>query len=136
MKKIFWRRMGALLLAVMLGTACIGAYGIASDGSEVYAADEPANKDTVVFAEGAGTGKDFSADSWSFEGLCANAAQKPTGTMEIYAKNVMPGIYANEYSEKKEPVIRLVNGVKSIKDENGNSTGGEAEADSNFINPS
>lgn len=133
MKKLFWRRIGALVLAILLGTTCIAGYGVARGDNEVYAADEPANENTVVFAEGEGTGKDFSADSWSFEGLRTNDASNPTNTTQIKANNVKPGIYANEYSEENEPVIRLVNGVRSQKDENGNSTGYEADADPNFV---
>ncbi|MBD5136146.1 MAG: hypothetical protein HDT39_09350 [Lachnospiraceae bacterium] len=125
MKKDKKRRLEALVLAVALGVTSITGYERLLGKKEVYAA-EP---DTIIFAEGEGTGKEFSNASWSFDSKMETGdlpEDSPiidqlidrTDSSIIYEPG-KPGIVRNQYSADGEKVIRLINDVKSKKDENG-----------------
>lgn len=106
------KRIEALTLATALVVTSFTGYGRLTD--KVYA-EEP---DTVIFAQGAGTGKDFSSSLWKFAGQ----AQDGAGSLYTISGENLPGIVKNNYSknaENPENVIRLIKGVK-VGDAEGN----------------
>ncbi|MDE6233349.1 MAG: hypothetical protein K2M60_08410, partial [Lachnospiraceae bacterium] len=116
MKKDKKRRLEAIVLAVALGVTSITGYERLLGKKKVYAA-EP---DTIIFAEGEGTGKEFSDESWTFEGKMVRDTNN-VNIETIQYEGGKPGIVTNQYSGNDEKVIRLINGVRSKK-ENGVAT--------------
>lgn len=97
------RRNMALMLSVamLLSTVCGCRYG--TKRINAYAASE---KETIhYFAEGLGTGADFSQDNWEMksdfrDGTASGITENPA---------YQPGIVENEHSGKNEKILRLIN---------------------------
>lgn len=106
-------RYGALTMAAVLGFGTIFSGKVLEN--KVFAD----NGDTVttVFAEGHGTGADFSEENWVFAGK-----EKPDGSnveLDVMQEGAgrAPGIEKdNKYLKTDEKVIRLINGVKAGSD--------------------
>lgn len=93
----------ALMLSVtmLLSTVCDCRYGMKK--ATAYAASE---KETIhYFAEGLGTGADFSQDNWEMK------TDFPAGTETgiIEKPDYQPEIVENEHSGKNEKILRLIN---------------------------
>lgn len=117
MKKVTKRRIEALVLSAALVVTSFTGYERIIGKREVYAA-EP---ETVIFAEGAGTGKDFNENNWVFDSKrIINNDSTTIGPIAYEAGQ--PGIVPNQYSGKNEKVLRLIRGVRSEVDGNGNAT--------------
>lgn len=101
MKRGTIKRLGAVSVAAAVGVTSFVGYGRFT--KETQAADTK----TVVFAEGKGTGKDFQAASWTFNGQAKNS----DGTYDLTGKEYISKILGNPHSTAREPVIRLIDGV-------------------------
>ena len=101
MKRGTIKRLGAVSVAAAVGVTSFVGYGRFT--KETQAADTK----TVVFAEGKGTGKDFQASSWTFNGQAKNSG----GTYYLTGNKYISKILDNPYSTAGEPVIRLIDGV-------------------------
>lgn len=100
------KRISAITLAAVIGFTGITNYDLFDNGPAVSQA-AATDADRVVFAEGAGTGRDFSTESWTFKGV------EKDGT-EVTGEGKKPGIEADtRYLKNNQPVIRLINGVRS-----------------------
>ena len=102
-------RYGALTMAAVLG------FGTIFSGNALENRVFADNSDTVttVFAEGQGTGADFSESNWVFAGMekSDNSVEKD---VTLQGTGKAPGIEAdNKYLKTGEKVIRLINGVKA-----------------------
>ena len=106
MKKVNKRRIEALALAVTLGFTSVVGYGRVT--KKVYA-EEP---ETIVFAQGEGTGSDFQSTSWEFSGRDRDPDDVANITELTEKSPNGPGIVSNDHSQKGESIIRLINGVK------------------------
>ena len=106
MKKVNKRRIEALALAVTLGFTSVVGYGRVT--KKVYA-EEP---ETIVFAQGEGTGSDFQSTSWNFSGRDRDPDNVANITELTEKSPNGPGIVSNDHSQKGESIIRLINGVK------------------------
>lgn len=97
------RRNMALMLstAMLLSTVCDCRYG--TKGTNAYAASE---KETIhYFAEGLGTGTDFSQDNWEMKSDFRDGTASGITENPVY----QPGIVENEHSAKNEKILRLIN---------------------------
>ena len=101
MKRGTIKRLGAVSVAAAVGVTSFVGYGRFT--KETQAADTK----TVVFAEGKGTGKDFQAASWTFNGQAKNSG----GTYYLTGNKYISKILGNPHSTAGEPVIRLIDGV-------------------------
>ncbi|MDY4028894.1 MAG: hypothetical protein SOY46_06490, partial [Butyrivibrio crossotus] len=115
MKRGTIKRLGAVSIAAAVGVTSFVGYGRLTN--ETQAAD---NK-TVVFAEGKGTGKDFQASSWTFNGQAKNSGN----TYSLIGNENVAKILDNPYSADNEPVIRLIDGVVTKKETDGKTLGYE-----------
>lgn len=99
------RKNMALMLSVvmLLSTVCGCRYG--TKRVNVYAASE---KETIhYFAEGLGTGADFSKDNWVMKTDFRNGVASGSSITEN--KDYQPEIVENEHSGKNEKILRLIN---------------------------
>ena len=97
------RRNMALMLSVamLLSTVCGSRYG--TKRINAYAASE---KETIhYFAEGLGTGADFSQDNWEMKSDFRDGTASGITENPVY----QPGIVENEHSGKNEKILRLIN---------------------------
>ena len=110
-KRIF-KKTTAVALTAALSIASLSGLEFKKDSEKAYASTGLSTSSSrVVFAEGYGTGKDFSSSSWTFNG----EAMDPNDNTNIYSLSGRangPAIVSNNYGSG-EPIIRLVNGVKS-----------------------
>ena len=117
MMKKGMRRLSAFALAVVLGVTSVTSYGsFTGDGMAV---SQAADVERVVFAQGAGTGMDFSAKSWKLYGVedvNGNGEEVNVITDADKAPVIEPD---TEYLKDEQPVIRLINGVKVASDGSG-----------------
>lgn len=101
-------RLGALTMAAVLGFSTI--FSGNSVEHRVFAENE--ETETIKFAEGDGTGKDFTEASWVFAGL-----DKDKKDVTQAGEGKAPGIETdNKYLKNNKKVIRLINGVKAQSD--------------------
>lgn len=105
----------ALVLAMAMTVTGISDLGFRNSRRTVYAADTP----TVYFAEGFGTGVDFSKDnnSWKIETTFDNNASL---NYKNDSEN-QAAIVNNNHSGNNEPIIRLINGVQNANLSSGDS---------------
>lgn len=96
------RKLAVLLSASMLSSAVFG-FGLERDMVEVYGAEGEAKN---YFAQGSGTGIDFSADSWDLATVFGSGADTSDPASQA-------GIVENEHSGKQEKIIRLINNVRT-----------------------
>lgn len=98
----------ALLLAMTVTATTVGNISFGNNRDKVYAGET----ETVVFAQGYGTGKDFSSSSWTFAGQAMYSSGPEAGeTYSISSTDANgPKIVANNYGAG-EDIIRLINGV-------------------------
>ena len=115
MKRGTIKRLGAVSIAAAVGVTSFVGYGRLTN--ETQAADTK----TVVFAEGKGTGKDFQASSWTFNGQAKNSGN----TYSLIGNENVAKILDNPYSADNEPVIRLIDGVVTKKETDGKTLGYE-----------
>lgn len=101
MKRGTIKRLGAVSIAAAVGVTSFVGYGRLTN--ETQAADTK----TVVFAEGKGTGKDFQASSWAFNGQAKNSGN----TYSLIGNENVAKILDNPHSADGESVIRLIDGV-------------------------
>lgn len=104
MKRGTIKRLGAVSIAAAVGVTSFVGYGRFTN--ETQAADTK----IVVFAEGKGTGKDFQASSWTFNGQAKNSGN----TYSLIGNENVAKILDNPYSADNEPVIRLIDGVVPV----------------------
>lgn len=104
MKRGTIKRLGAVSIAAAMGVTSFVGYGRFTN--ETQAADTK----IVVFAEGKGTGKDFQASSWTFNGQAKNSGN----TYSLIGNENVAKILDNPYSADNEPVIRLIDGVVPV----------------------
>ena len=109
MKRGTIKRIGAVSIAAAVGVTSFVGYGRLTN--ETQAADTK----TVVFAEGKGTGKDFQASSWTFNGQAKNSGN----TYSLVGNENVAKILDNPYSADRESVIRLIDGVVTKKETDG-----------------
>lgn len=107
----------ALLLAMALTVTGIGDLGFRGSRETVHAGET----ETVVFAQGYGTGSDFSTTSWKFAGQAVN--YNGGANYDISTNTNGPKITTNPYptTGTTENVIRLIDGVRH-GDTNGNES--------------
>lgn len=97
------RRNMALMLSVAMLVSTVCGCRYETKRINAYAASE---KETIhYFAEGLGTGADFSQDNWEMksnfrDGTASEIAENPA---------YQPGIVENEHSGKNEKILRLIN---------------------------
>ncbi len=115
MKRGTIKRIGAVSIAAAVGVTSFVGYGRLTN--ETQAADTK----TVVFAEGKGTGKDFQASSWTFNGQAKNSGN----TYSLVGNENVAKILDNPYSADRESVIRLIDGVVTKKETDGKTLGYE-----------
>lgn len=115
MKRGTIKRIGAVSIAAAVGVTSFVGYGRLTN--ETQAADTK----TVVFAEGKGTGKDFQASSWTFNGQAKNSGN----TYSLVGNENVAKILDNPYSADGESVIRLIDGVVTKKETDGKTLGYE-----------
>lgn len=115
MKRGTIKRIGAVSIAAAVGVTSFVGYGRLTN--ETQAADTK----TVVFAEGKGTGKDFQASSWTFNGQAKNSGN----TYSLIGNENVAKILDNPYSADGESVIRLIDGVVTKKETDGKTLGYE-----------
>lgn len=115
MKRGTIKRLGAVSIAAAVGVTSFVGYGRLTN--ETQAADTK----TVVFAEGKGTGKDFQASSWTFNGQAKNSGN----TYSLIGNENVAKILDNPYSADRESVIRLIDGVVTKKETDGKTLGYE-----------
>ncbi|HAI92690.1 MAG TPA: hypothetical protein DCM21_09220 [Butyrivibrio sp.] len=115
MKRGTIKRIGAVSIAAAVGVTSFVGYGRLTN--ETQAADTK----TVVFAEGKGTGKDFQASSWTFNGQAKNSGN----TYSLVGNENVAKILDNPYSADRESVIRLIDGVVTQKETDGKTLGYE-----------
>ena len=98
----------ALLLAMTVTATTVGNISFGNNRDKVYAGET----ETVVFAQGYGTGNDFSSSSWNFAGQAMYSSGPEAGeTYSISSTDANgPKIVANNYGAG-EDIIRLINGV-------------------------
>lgn len=104
MKRGTIKRLGAVSIAAAVGVTSFVGYGRLTN--ETQAADTK----TVVFAEGKGTGKDFQASSWTFNGQAKNSGN----TYSLIGNENVAKILDNPHSADGESVIRLIDGVVPV----------------------
>lgn len=101
-KQIKKKRLSFLLFVVMIFSTIFGCWR----GSEKFDVFAASDKEMIsYFAEGLGTGADFSSDSWKMqtsfrEGTAENITNNPDN---------QAGIVENEHSGIREKIIRLIN---------------------------
>lgn len=107
MKRGTIKRLGAVSVAAAVGVTSFVGYGRFT--KETQAADTK----TVVFAEGKGTGKDFQASSWTFNGQAKSNTDGTIYSLKDTNTEYLAKILANPHSTSTvgEPVIRLIDGV-------------------------
>lgn len=115
MKRGTIKRLGAVSIAAAVGVTSFVGYGRLTN--ETQAADTK----TVVFAEGKGTGKDFQASSWTFNGQAKNSGN----TYSLIGNENVAKIRDNPHSADGESVIRLIDGVVTKKETDGKTLGYE-----------
>lgn len=115
MKRGTIKRIGAVSIAAAVGVTSFVGYGRLTN--ETQAADTK----TVVFAEGKGTGKDFQASSWTFNGQAKNSGN----IYSLVGNENVAKILDNPYSADRESVIRLIDGVVTKKETDGKTLGYE-----------
>lgn len=115
---------GALTMAAVLG------FGIIFSGNapERRVMADNGETQTTVFAEGQGTGADFSESNWVFAGKEKPDSSNVEKDVMLQGQGKAPGIEAdNKYLKTGEKVIRLINGVKATSNR---STGLEDDENS------
>ena len=106
-KSIIGKRILAFSLATTMFCAGLGTFGTDNKQDTVHATES----ETYYFAEGFGTGVDFSEEnnSWvietTFDSAASSRYKNDSGNQA--------GIVANNHSGNSEPVIRLINGVQN-----------------------
>lgn len=108
------KRKGALFLAVTMATTALFNLPHEKDSEEVIYAG---GAETCYFAEGFGTGVDFSAGNWTietkFDDNATDSYKNDTGNQA--------GIVQNNHSGNNESIIRLIDGVENANLQSGDS---------------
>lgn len=107
------KRLAAFSLAVVLGVAGVTGYG-SFTGKDMAVSEAAGETEKVYFAEGAGTGEDFSTGSWKFAGKVKAGTGSLGEDWRTWNEAAKPGIVEDtEYLKDSKSVIRLIKGVKA-----------------------
>ena len=95
----------AKIIAMVMVVNCVASIGALLDMDTAYAAQ---TTEKTYFAQGKGTGEEFSADAWDITTLY----YYDNTTAKYYDDKFKAGVVANHHSEEGEMLLRLINGMQ------------------------